>query len=150
MPTCVIPIAFFAECLWQSSFQHLFVVPERGNYVQFFEMSAQSVSEAPWQVDMERLGFCDPDAAAEKKLYKQNLYTHAWAKLCCVWPSQTLLVVAACEPPREEIIATRGEDSPQVTRSSLGFRPAALTQLNEGISMRPKGAMSMQSKFGKK
>ena len=30
----------------------------------FLKMSAQSISEAPWQVDMEVLGFCNPDAAA--------------------------------------------------------------------------------------
>ena len=65
----------------------------------FSKMSDQSVSETPWQGDMERLGFCNPDVVVfEKKILNgQNVYTHAWAKSCCARRSQTLLVVATCE-----------------------------------------------------
>ena len=59
-------------------------------------------------MDMERLGLCNPDAAVfEKHSSKGKMRSPMFsANLCSVEPSQTLLVVAKCEPPREEIIAT--------------------------------------------
>ena len=84
--TCVVPIAFFGECLWQPSFQHFSLSLKGGILCNFSKMSAQSVSEAPWQVDMERLGFCNPDAAAfEKNSSTDKMCTHTLGPKCAAF-----------------------------------------------------------------